>query len=202
MSAYRYLVFPLHHQPTADEAAELQSFAANLKMRYAVGRERKSESLVFAFEQDSFDKAIVQEKAFELLIRKWQTHGCELVDKLKFVKDHDALRPMISRNPRTLSPDKLVAVKKELAQEAIARSLLSVHQTLEHYTWLHRVGRAVPYALIAFGTLVMIVTGFYISGRIQSGDRERRQDTVERVSGDAMDESLDAELISDDESAP
>jgi hypothetical protein len=190
MSAYRYLVFPLHQQPTADEAAELQSFAASLKLRYAVGKERKTESLVFAFEIDSFDKAKAEDKGFELLIRKWQSHGCELVDKLKFFKDHDALRPTIVRNSRAVSTDKLVAIKKELAQEAIARSVLSVHQTLEHYSWLQRLGLAVPYALIAFGTIGIIFAGFYISGRIQEGDRERRQDTVERVSGDAMDQNL------------
>lgn len=190
MSAYRYLVFPLHQQPTADEAAELQSFAASLKLRYAVGKERKSETLVFAFELESFDHAMAQEKSFELLIRKWQSYGCELLDKLKFFKDHDALRPTIARNSRALSPDKLVAIKKELAQEAIARSLLSVHRTLEHYTWLQRVGRAVPYALIAFGSIGVIIAGFYVSGRMQASDRERRQDTVERVSGDAMDQEL------------
>jgi hypothetical protein len=195
MSAYRYLVFPKHQQPTTDEADELQSYTTLLKHRFAVGRERKSESLVIAFEQELFDQAISSNEGFELLIRKWQVHGGVLVDKLKFVKDHDALRPTVSRNPRALSPDKLVGIKKELAQEAIARSLLSVQRTLEHYTWLQRVGRAVPYALIAFGTLAVIVAGFYISGRIQSGDRERRHDTVERVSGDAMGEKLNGEKL-------
>lgn len=189
MSAYRYLVFPKHQQPTTDEADELQSYASLLKHHFAVGRERKSEALVIAFEQDIFDQAIASNERFELLIRKWQIHGCELVDKLKFVKDHDALRPLQVRG-RHVSQDTLLTAKNQLAQEAIARSLLSVHRTLGHYTWLQRVGRAVPYALIAFGTLVMILAGFYISGRIQSGDRERRQDTVERVSGDAMEENL------------
>jgi hypothetical protein len=41
----------------------------------------------------------------------------------------------------------------------------------------------------------VIVAGFYISGRIQSGDRERRHDTVERVSGDAMGEKLNGEKL-------
>lgn len=198
MSAYRYLVFPKHQQPTTDEAEELRSYASLLNHRFAIGRERKSESLVIAFELEVFDHAIASNEGFELLIRKWQVHGCELVDKLKFVKGHDALRPVQVRG-RRVSQDTLLTAKKQLAQEAIARSLLSVQQTLEHYTWLQRVGRAVPYAIIAIGTLVMIIAGFYISGRIQSGDRERRQDTVERVSGDAMDESLETELINEDE---
>jgi hypothetical protein len=191
MSAYRYLVFPKHQQPTTDEADELQSYTSLLKHRFAVGRERKSESLVIAFEQELFDQTISSNEGFELLIRKWQVHGCELVDKLKFVKDHDALRPVQVRG-RPVSQDKLLTAKKQLAQEAIARSLLSVHRTLEHYTWLQRMGRAVPYALIAFGTVGVIIAGFYISGRIQSGERERRQDTVERVSDDGMNESLEA----------
>jgi hypothetical protein len=194
MSAYRYLVFPEHQQPTADEADELQSYTSLLKHRFAVGRERKSESLTIAFEQEIFDQTISSNEGFELLIRKWQVHGCELVDKLKFVKDHDALRPVQARG-RRVSQDTLVVAKKQLAQEAVARSLLSVQRTLEHYTWLQRVGRAVPYALIAFGTLALIVAGFYISGRIQEGNRERRQDTVERVSGDAMSEKLNGDKI-------
>jgi hypothetical protein len=201
MSAYRYLVFPKHQQPTTDEAGELQSYASLLKHHFAVGRERKSESLVIAFEQEIFDQALSSNEGFELLIRKWQVHGCELVDKLKFVKDHDALRPVQVRG-RHVSQDKLLVAKKQLAQEAIARSLLSVHRTLEHYTWLQQFGKAVPYMMIAAGTLGIILAGFYISGRMQEGNRERRQDTVERVSGDAMDESLDAELISDDKSTP
>jgi hypothetical protein len=192
MSAYRYLVFPKHQQPTTDETDELQSYTSLLKHRFAVGRERKSESLTIAFEQEIFDQAISSNEGFELLIRKWQVHGCELVDKLKFVKDHDALRPVQARG-RRVSQDTLVVAKKQLvAQEAIARSLLSVQRTLEHYTWLQRVGRAVPYALIAFGALAVIVAGFYISGRIREGNRERRQDTVERVSNDGMTESLEA----------
>jgi hypothetical protein len=192
MSAYPYLVFPKHLQPTTDEVDELQTYATLLKHHFAVGKERKSDSLVIAFEQEIFDQAISSDEGFELLIRKWQVHGCELVDKLKFVKDHDALRPVQVRG-RHVSQDKLLTAKKQLAQEAIARSLISVQRTLEHYTWLQRVGRAVPYALIAFGTLAVIVAGFYISGRIQEGNRERRQDTVERVSSDAMSESLNSE---------
>jgi hypothetical protein len=185
MSAYRYLVFPKHQQPTADEADELQSYATLLKHRFAIGRERKSESLTIAFEQEIFDQAISSNEGFELLIRKWQVHGCELVDKLKFVKDHDALRPVQVRS-RRVSQDTLLVAKKQLAQEAIARSLISVQRTLEHYTWLQRFGKTVPYMLIVAGTLGMIIAGFYISGRMQDGNRERRQDTVERVSDDGM----------------
>jgi hypothetical protein len=192
MGAYRYLVFPRHHQPTADEAAEFQTYATLLKRRFAIGRERKTDALVFAFEQDVFDQALSADEGFELLIRKWQVHGCELVDKLKFVKDPDALKPIrthpLERHP---SPAKILVAKQQLAQEAIAKSLLNVEHTLSRMTWLQRVGKGVPYMLIALGTIGVIVMGFTISRRIENAGRERRQDTVERVSNDAMQEKLE-----------
>ena len=190
MSAYRYLVFPKHQQPTADEAAEFESYALLLKRRFAIGRERKSEALTFAFEIEVFDQAMAADEGFEMLIRKWQVHGCELVDKLKFVKDPAALRPTHAHvQQRHMSQEKIVFAKKYLAQEAIARSLLGVQHTLERQEWLQRVGKAVPYALIAFGTIGLIAAGFYVSTRIQNSNRESRKDTIERVSTDAMSET-------------
>jgi hypothetical protein len=141
-----------------------------------------------------FDQALSADEGFELLIRKWQIHGCELVDKLKFVKDPDALKPIrthpLERHP---SPAKILVAKQQLAQEAIAKSLLNVEHTLSRMTWLQRVGKGVPYMLIALGTIGVIVMGFTISRRIENAGRERRQDTVERVSTDAMQEKLEAE---------
>jgi hypothetical protein len=81
--------------------------------------------------------------------------------------------------------------KQQLAQEAIAKSLLNVEHTLSRMTWLQRVGKGVPYMLIALGTIGVIVMGFTISRRIENAGRERRQDTVERVSNDAMQEKLE-----------
>lgn len=194
MGAYRYLVFPRRQQPTTDEVAEFQTYAMLLKRRFAIGREGKTDALVIAFEQDVFDQALSADEGFELLIRKWQVHGCELVDKLKFVKDPDALKPTrvhpLERHP---SPAKILAAKQQLAQEGIAKSLLNAEQTLSRMTWLQRVGRGVPYALIALGTIGMIAMGFAVSRRLESAGRERRQDTVERVSTDAMQEKLEAE---------
>jgi len=192
MSAYRYLVFPRHQQPTAEEVAEFERYAPLLKRRFAIGRERKTEALVFAFEIEIFDQAMAADEGFEMLIRKWQVHGCELVDKLKFVKDPAALRPTNTHvQQRRMSQEKIVVAKQYLAQEAIARSLLGVQHTLERQAWLQRVGKAVPYALIALGTMGVIASGFYVSNRIQNSNRERRQETIERVSTDAMSETVE-----------
>ncbi len=192
MSAYRYLVFPKHQQPTAEEAAEFESYAPLLKRRFAIGRERKSESLCFAFEIEVFDQAMAADEGFEILVRKWQVHGCKLVDKLKFVKDPSALQPKhVHVQQRHMSQEKIVFAKKYLAQEAIARSLLGVQHTLERQAWLRRVGGAVPYALIALGTISVIAAGFYVTGRIQNSDRERRLNTIERVATDAMNENVE-----------
>ncbi len=191
MGAYRYLLFPRHQQPTAEEAAELQSYAPLLKNRFAIGFQRKTEALAILFDQEIFEQAMADE-GFEMLIRKWQVHGCELVEKLKFVKDPAALKPTHTHvQQRHMSQDKIVFAKQYLAQEAIARSLLSVQRTVERFTWLQRVGKAVPYALILLGTIVVIAAGFYVSNRIENADRERRKETIERVSTKAMEESLD-----------
>jgi hypothetical protein len=193
MGAYRYLVFPRHQQPTAEEAGELQSYAPLLKHRFAIGRERKTGTLVFAFDQALFDQALTGDEGFEMLIRKWQVHGCELADKLKFVKDPAALHPThVQPQQRPLSQEKVLFAKQYLAQEAVARSLLSVQQTIQRYTFLQGIGKAMPYALIACGTLGVILAGYYVSNRMQNAERERRKETIERVSEDAMEEGLEA----------
>ncbi len=197
MSAYRYLVFPRHQQPTAIEADELLSYAPLLKHRLAIGRERKTGTLVFAFEQEIFDQALAGDEGFEMLIRKWQIHGCELVDKLKFVKDPASLRPTHAHpQQRPMSQEKIVFAKQYLAQEAIARSLLSVQQTIQRYSFLQRIGKAVPYVVIACGTLGVILAGYYVSHRMENAGREKRKETIERVTVDAMEEGLKAEQLS------
>lgn len=186
MGAYRYLVFPKHQQPTADEAAELQSFAPLLSGRWAIGRERKTSALAMLFDADVFEQAMTNEE-FEFLIRRWQVRGCEIVDKLKFVKDSSALKPTPAQVlERHVSPDKILAAKKYLADEAIARSLLGVQRTLERISWLERLGKAVPYAIIAIGTLALITTGFYVHNRLEKADRERRADTIERMAAEPV----------------
>jgi hypothetical protein len=194
MAAYRYLVFPKHQQPTADEAAQLHGFAPLFKNHIAIGSERKSGALAILFEQEAFEQAMTSSDGFEMLIRKWQVHGCELVEKLKFVKDPAALKPTHSQlQQRHLSQEKILVAKQNLAQQAIAKSLLHVQHTIEHYSLLQRIGKAVPYALIAFGTIGIIAAGFYVSHRMQNSGREQRKETIERVSTGAMDEPLEAQ---------
>lgn len=181
MGAYRYLLFPKHQQPTADEAAELHSHIPLLKGRWAIGYERKTGALAILFDQEIFELAMA-DASFEMLIRKWQVHGCELTEKLKFVKDSSALKPTHPHiAERHLSAEQIVRGKKYLAEEAIAKSLLGVQQTLERMTWLERVGRAVPYALMAAGTIGLLATGWYVHHRLNNTDRERRTETIERM---------------------
>ena len=184
MGAYRYIVFPKHQQPSVGEAVEFESYSPLLKGRWSIGRARKTAALAMLFDAEVFEQAMTNE-GFELLIRRWQTRGCELVDKLKFVKDSSAFKPTPTQiRERQLSPDKILAAKKYLADEAVARSLLGVKRTLERITWLERVGKAVPYAIIALGTLGLLVTGFYIHSRLENTARERRADAIERLASD------------------
>jgi hypothetical protein len=197
MGAYRYLVFPKNKQPHADEAAELQSYAPLFKNHIAIGTERKSGALAILFEAEAFDQAMAGNEKFEMLVRKWQTNGCELVDKLKFVKDPSALKPThVHEHERHVSQESILRGKKYLAEEAIAKSLLGVQQTLERMSWLERVGRAVPYALMVCGMIGVIFAGFYIYHRVQNADRERRAETIERMTEEPIAQPLDPEPAS------
>lgn len=188
MGAYRYLLFPKHQQPTAEEAAELHSYIPLLKGRWAVGYERKTEALAILFDQEIFEQAMANE-GFEMLIRKWQVHGCELTEKLKFVKDSAALKPTHAQaHERHLSHERILFAKKYLADEAIAKSLLNVQHTLDRMTWLERVGRAVPYAMMVLGMISVICIGAYVFNRIESAERERRSETIERLATDPSEE--------------
>jgi hypothetical protein len=181
MGAYRYLLFPKHHQPTAAEAAELHSFIPLLKGRWAIGYERKTECLAILFDQEIFEQAMTDD-GFEMLVRKWQVHGCELTEKLKFVKDSAALKPTpLHVAERHLSPERILRGKKYMAEEAVAKSLLNVQRTLERLSWLERVGKAMPYLMIACGTIGLLATGWYVHHRLSNAGRERRTETIERM---------------------
>jgi hypothetical protein len=192
MGAYRYLLFPKHQQPTAEEAAELHSYIPLLKGKWAIGHERKTEALAILFDQEIFEQAMTNE-GFEMLIRKWQVHGCELTEKLKFVKDASALKPTHPHvGERHMSQERILRGKKYLAEDAIAKSLLNVQRTIERMTWLERVGRAVPVAMIAVGTIFLIATGWYVHHRLSSADRERRTETIERMASQTSEETTAA----------
>jgi len=199
MSSYRYVVFPRGRQPTADEVGRLQQFAGALANHFAWGTCRDDGRLAVAFDQAGFDHLMSIDAGFESLMRKWELRGCELLDHLGFVKDPTALRP-ISTNPRqahsgrvsasTLANAEQLAEKQSVAQEAVARSLLSVEQTLERYAGLERIAAMLPYLLIGAAAIVLFITGLYIRERMQDSERESRHETIERVVDDPLHESL------------
>src|SRR5688572_19651616 len=102
MSAYQYIVFPRGKQPAAAEVAQLQTFATALGGRFAWGTCRDEPRLAVAFEAPTFDHVLASDPGFEQLIHKWESHGCERLDHLGFVKDAAALKP--TSEPRGLSP--------------------------------------------------------------------------------------------------
>jgi hypothetical protein len=206
MSSYRYVAFPQGRQPTADEVGRLQQFAGALANHFAWGTCRDDGRLAVAFDQAGFDHLMSIDAGFEALIRKWEGRGCELLDHLGFVKDPTALRPTSTGawqahdrrvSTPTLGNAEQLAAKQSTAQEAVARSLLSVEQTLERYAGLDRVAAMLPYLLIGAAAAGLLVTGLYIRERMQTSEREKRHQTIERVVGDPLHESLHGQAVSE-----
>jgi hypothetical protein len=201
MTAYRYVVFPPGRQPTADEAAELLNYARLLENHIAYGTDKHDGGLAIAFEAELFDRALASNAGFESLIRKWEVRGCRLVDHLGFVKDAAALKP-IKPVPRHLvhhgaadrpsPPEALLSAKELAAKEAHGRARLDLEQALQRVAALQRFAAWGPYMLMGLAAVGTIVAGFYISGRLLDADRERRQETIERLSADGQDQPLTA----------
>ena len=190
MSAYQYVVFPRGRQPTTAEVAELQKFAGALANHFAWGTCRHEPRLAIAFEQRGFDHVRQIDSGFELLIAKWQAHGCELLSHLQFVKDPSALHPVrdsalanhdFRGTVSAMRNDERIASKELAAKEAIGRSLLCVEQTLQRYAIIERFGAALPYLLMGLTALVLLATGLYARHRLLNADREPRQETIERM---------------------
>jgi len=201
MSAYRYVVFPKGRQPTVDEVADLRAHAPGLGNHIAYGVCARDGALAIAFEAEPFDRMLAVNAEFEVLIRRWEVRGCAIVDRLSFVKDSTALRPVRtapSQSAKALptdavaSSDAVLTAKALAAKEAAARSRLEVVQSLWRYDAIARCGALAPYFLMAAGALAVIGTGFYASHRLQNSGRERRKETIERVHEDAMREPIDA----------
>lgn len=203
MSAYRYVVFPRGVQPTAAEVRQLDEFAGLLANHYAWGVVRDDGRLALAAEQAAFDHARHVDAEFDALIHAWERHGCEVLDRLKFVKNADALRPVAARISRptpaartmpekasssTAAPigdplhaEARLAARQLLAHEAVAQSLLGRDRTLARYAAFARFASAVPYALIALAVAGTIVAGLYIRHRVAESGRESRQRAIERL---------------------
>jgi hypothetical protein len=110
------------------------------------------------------------------------------------VKDPAALRPvqtapLPSRDGREdvnlLKHDERIAAKNLAAKESVARSLLAVEQTLERYALVQRSAAALPYVLMAAAALGTLTVGLYARDRLLNSDRQPRQETIERMAGNA-----------------
>jgi len=188
-SIYRYVVFAPGKQPTIEEVAQLREWSVATKQRFAVGINGEDGGLVFAFDAGGFESARSAGGSLATLLGRWEVRGCEVRERLLFVKKPTALQPM----PGNLLHESVerrsepVLKRKQLAaQEALGRAGLKFHRTLEQHAWLHRVAQVVPYALIGLGGLLIIATGILARQRLLNSPAERREQTIERVAGDAM----------------
>ena len=203
MSDYRYLVFPRGKQPTVDEAAEFHNLSGILAGKFAIGLSKKTGGLAIAFKAAAFNDTLAKQRGFASLVYKWEVRGCEVLERLPFVKDAAALQPV---QPNFLDPDKSsshrsttvgkrLSAKELAAKEAVARSLLGVQRTLDRYDALHRYAALVPYLLIALGTLGTILVGFYAGNRLLDPQTEKHRETTVRVSSDPMHQPLERQPV-------
>jgi hypothetical protein len=190
MSAYRYVLFPRGKQPTADEGRQLQQFAGALANQFAWGTCRDDGRLALAVDRQSCDHVQQIDSGFASLIRRWESHGCELLPHLAFVKDAAALKPTPSfawltqdgrGTVQSRRAESQLAGKELAAKEAIGRSMLAVQQSIERYALLQRIAAALPYALMALAAVLTITAGWYIRNQLLNSGRERRQETIERM---------------------
>lgn len=189
MSSYHYVVFPRGKQPTADEVREFQKFAGALANQFAWGTCRDDGRLALAVDRGSCDHVQQIDPGFAALIRRWESHGCELLPHLAFVKDNAALKPTPSfawlahdgrGTVQSRRAESALAAKEHAAKEAIGRSMLAVQQTIDQYALVQRLAAAVPYALVAIAAITTIGMGLYIRERLLNPNRETRQAAITR----------------------
>ena len=190
MSSYHYVVFPRGKQPTADEVREFQKFAGALANQFAWGTCRDDGRLALAVDRQSCDHVQQIDPGFAAVIRRWESHGCELLPHLAFVKDAAALKPtpsfawLLQDGRGTVQSRRKVsalAAKEHAAREAIGRSMLAVQQAVDRYALVQRIAAALPYALVAIAAVATIGMGLYIRERLLNSNRETRQATIERA---------------------
>lgn len=189
MSSYHYVVFPRGKQPTADEVREFQKFAGALANQFAWGTCRDDGSLALAVDRQSCDHVQQIDPGFAAVIRRWESHGCELLPHLAFVKDAAALKPtpsfawLVQDGRGTVQgrrAENQLAAKEHAAKEAIGRSMLAVQRTIDQYALVQRIAAALPYALVAIAAVTTIGMGLYIRDRLLNSNRETRQATITR----------------------
>lgn len=191
--AYRYVVFPPSKQPTVEEVAQLRQWAKQAKSRYAVGVSGDHGGLVLAFEAPSFDAALSSRGPLADLVQRWHGRGGVVLEKHPFIKNPEALQPAYGGFDHQIierRSEPALKRKQLAAQEALGRAGLRLQHVLQRNSALQRLAVSVPYALIALGTLLVILLGFHLSSRLTNAAGERRHETIERVAGDALHEEL------------
>lgn len=190
MSSYHYVVFPRGKQPTADEVREFQKFAGALANQFAWGTCRDDGRLALAVDRQSCDHVQQIDPGFAAVIRRWESHGCELLPHLAFIRDAAALKPTPSfawlvqdgrGTVQSRRAENQLAAKEHAAKEAIGRSMLAVQRTIDQYALVQRIAAALPYALVAIAAFTTIGMGLYIRDRLLKSGRESRQETIERM---------------------
>jgi len=204
MSDYRYVVFPRGKQPTQKEVAELRNLADVLAGKFAIGVSRDSGGVAIAFDAAAYDYGMLTHRSFAGLILKWEIRGGQVVDRLAFVKDAAALRPMQAQvcgsttsdsTVRDTNRGQSVQSKKIAAEEAVARSKLGVQQTLRRQAALGRFAAFLPYLMIGLGGIAIISLGFYIRSSLLENSAEKRRETILRVADDPMSQTLEREEV-------
>jgi hypothetical protein len=201
MGAYRFVVFPPRTQPTAGEVDELREHAGLLGHRFTFGRDRKGGGLAIAFDGNLFEQAVRNHLSFDALVCHWKVRGARVEDDTDFVKDPSALHPIRTAAPTgaaasTRNPvlsgdlDTKLSAKQLASLEALGRSGLEVHQTLQRHATIGRIAAWMPYLLMGGAAAALLATGLYTANRLLAPGVERRRETIQRVADDAMQQGL------------
>ena len=184
-----------------EEVAVLDSCCEVCKIRYAVGINGADGGLSLAFDAREFESALSTSSEFARLLERWQVRGSAIHKRLLFIKKPTALQPTPSsflQEPTELPGEKFLKQKQSTAQDAIELAGLKVHRTLQRHAWVQRVAKVVPYLLMGLGTLATIVAGIYAGQRLLDSQGERRQQTIQRVAEDAMDQQLSRQAVEEE----
>lgn len=192
-SIYRYIVFAPKKQPTVREMDELDEYCEASKLRYAAGINAADGGLALAFDAREFEAARSTNGEFARLLDRWAVRGSTVRPKLLFIKRPDALQPIpgdFVHEPVELRGEKLIQRKKNAAHDAIAAASLKLQRTLERHAWLQRMANVMPYALMGLAAVLTIASGYYAYERLSNRPGESREQTIQRVASDAMEEEL------------
>ena len=204
-SPYCYLVFSPGVQPSIEEVELLDQCVSRAKQRYAVGVNADDGCLAFAFEVEGFRRDLSSIGRFKRLLQHWQERGCQLEQRLAFIKNPRALQPLpggLITESSTVSTDKIIKQKQIAAREGLGRARLKLYNTIKKQAWIQSLGSAVPYLMMGCGGLIIIAAGILLGTRLSQTKTETRQDTIKRVASGAMDEGLSRQKKDKDDIFP